>query len=62
MSPFRRLLLHAHATGPNPVKIAIILEELQIPYEVKYWQFGDDAENRVKGASFLRINENGRVP
>ena len=56
------LTLHAHGTGPNPYKVAILLEELSLPYEVKLWQFGDDANNGVKGSNFLKINENGRVP
>lgn len=56
------LLLHAHATGPNPLKIAIALEALGLPYDVKQWEFGDDPKNGVKGEAFTRINENGRVP
>ncbi|KAH7073427.1 glutathione S-transferase [Paraphoma chrysanthemicola] len=56
------LVLHAHATGPNPIKIAIILESLSIPYDVRMWEFGDDPNNGVKGTAFLKINENGRVP
>lgn len=56
------LVLHAHATGPNPIKIALALEALHLPYTVKQWQFGDDPNNGVKGKAFLRINENGRVP
>lgn len=55
------LKLHAHATGPNPYKIAIVLEALHVPYEVKMWEFGD-GPNGVKGPEFLKINENGRVP
>lgn len=55
------LVLHAHNTGPNPYKIAVALELLDLPYEVKLWQFGD-ADNGVKGKQFLKINENGRVP
>lgn len=62
MSPIIPLTLHAHSTGPNPIKVAMALQYLQVPYEVKQWQFGDDAENGVKGAKFLQINENGRVP
>ncbi|KAI9043114.1 glutathione S-transferase family protein [Aspergillus affinis] len=62
MSSIKPLVLHAHSTGPNPIKVAIALQYLQVPYEVKQWQFGDDAENGVKGAKFLQINENGRVP
>ncbi|KAJ4246311.1 hypothetical protein NW762_013662 [Fusarium torreyae] len=56
------LLLHAHATGPNPLKIAMALEALRLPYSVKMWQFGDDPKDGVKGEAFLKINENGRVP
>lgn len=60
-SNIKPLVLHAHGTGPNPYKIAIALEILDIPYEVKLWQFGD-APNGVKGPQFLKINSNGRVP
>ncbi|EME79907.1 uncharacterized protein MYCFIDRAFT_37449 [Pseudocercospora fijiensis CIRAD86] len=60
MSP-KPLTLHAHGTGPNPYKIAAALEFLQVPYQVKLWQFGA-AKNGVKGPIFLKINENGRVP
>lgn len=56
------LVLHAHASGPNPVKIAIALESLKIPYKVKMWDFSDNPETGVKGTKFLQINENGRVP
>ena len=56
------LILHAHATGPNPIKIAIALEALKLPYRVQQWEFGDNPERGVKGAAFLKINENGRVP
>ncbi|KAI1803498.1 glutathione S-transferase [Daldinia bambusicola] len=58
----RPLTLHAHATGPNPIKIAAALEFLALPYAIKMWEFGDDPEKGVKGAAFLRVNENGRVP
>lgn len=61
-SNIKPLILHAHATGPNPIKLAIVLEYLSLPYDVKMWEFGDDAEKGVKGAAFLKINENGRVP
>jgi glutathione S-transferase len=61
-SKIKPLILHAHTTGPNPIKIAIALETLKLPYEVKLWEFGDNAENGLKGAKFLEINENGRVP
>lgn len=56
------LILHAHATGPNPIKVAIVLEFLSLAYEIKMWDFGDDPSKGVKGVSFTKINENGRVP
>jgi len=58
----RPLLLHAHHDGPNPIKIAIALEFLEIPYRVQLWEGGDNPEKGVKGAAFLKITENGRVP
>ncbi|KAI5244809.1 thioredoxin-like protein [Aureobasidium subglaciale] len=61
-SSLKPLVLHAHTTGPNPIKIAIALEKLGLPYSVKLWEFGDDSENGLKGSKFLAINENGRVP
>ena len=62
MSTLKPLILHAHATGPNPIKVAIVLEFLSLPYTVKMWDFGDDPKKGVKGAAFLNINENGSVP
>jgi glutathione S-transferase len=56
------LVLHAHASGPNPVKVAMALEALHVPYTVKQWEFGDNPDNGVNGTTFLKINENGRVP
>lgn len=43
------------------LRVAILLEALSIPYNVKLWEFGD-ASNGVKGPNFTKINENGRVP
>ncbi|THX46485.1 glutathione S-transferase [Aureobasidium pullulans] len=55
------LILHAHATGPNPYKVAAVLEALDLPYNVKLWTFASDSHG-VKGPEFLAINPNGRVP
>ena len=55
MAATKPLVLHAHATGPNPYKIAIALEMLQVPYDVQLWQLGDNPENGVKSAKFLKI-------
>lgn len=47
--------------GPNPLKVAILLEKLGLSYDVVPLDFGDDAEKGVKG-KFLKVNPNGRVP
>lgn len=60
-SSLKPLTLHAHGTGPNPYKVAILLEYLKLPYHVKLWTFADDSHG-VKGSEFLGINPNGRVP
>ncbi|GFN13727.1 glutathione S-transferase family protein [Aspergillus tubingensis] len=43
--------------GPNPWKVIVILEELQVPYLIESFKFDD-----VKKAPFININPNGRVP
>jgi hypothetical protein len=45
------------ATGPNPRKVAILLEALRLPFQLRLWGFGD-AQIGVKGLAFLKINEN----
>ena len=62
MSSLKPLVLHAHSTGPNPIKIAAALEFLSLPYTIKMWDFSDNPSTGVKGSTFLSINENGRVP
>jgi glutathione S-transferase len=57
----RPLTLHAHSTGPNPYKVAILLEALNIAYTVKLWDFSSTSAG-VKGPEFTAINPNGRVP
>jgi hypothetical protein len=56
------LVLHSFATSPNPLKIAIALELLRLPYRVQIWEFGSDPTIGVKGAKFAPLSENGRVP
>ncbi|KAL8855668.1 MAG: hypothetical protein Q9178_007679 [Gyalolechia marmorata] len=55
------LILHGHHTGPNPYKVQLVLENLNLPYEYKLWVLGDGKKS-VKSAEFLQVNENGRVP
>jgi len=43
--------------GPNPWKVVFVLEELNIPYEIKSFAFAE-----VKKKPFTDINPNGRVP
>jgi glutathione S-transferase len=49
--------LYGHVLGPNPWKVAIILEELNIPYETEYMDFGV-----LKQEPFISVNPNGRTP
>ncbi|GKZ25366.1 glutathione S-transferase, nitrogen catabolite repression regulator [Aspergillus brasiliensis] len=44
-------------SGPNPWKVIVILEELNIPYKINSFGFED-----VKKPPFTNINPNGRVP
>jgi len=43
--------------GPNPPKVAIMLGELGVPYEVNPIPFSD-----IKKPEYLAINPNGRLP
>lgn len=43
--------------GPNPLKVAFILEELSIPYEIVPIPISD-----VKTPEYLAVNPNGRLP
>ncbi|KAK8922640.1 glutathione-s-transferase theta, gst [Metarhizium anisopliae] len=57
MASLKTMTLHSHAGGPNPWKVAIILEELGLPYEHKFLDF-----KQVKEEPFISLNPNGRVP
>ncbi|KAF2266171.1 glutathione S-transferas-like protein [Lojkania enalia] len=43
--------------GPNPPKVAMVLEELGVPYEVLHISFPD-----LKKPEYLAVNPNGRMP
>ncbi|KAI0456311.1 glutathione S-transferase II [Xylaria acuta] len=43
--------------GPNPWKVVLVLEELQVPYEIKSIKF-----EHIKKKPFIDLNPNGRVP
>lgn len=51
------VILYSHPYGPNPWKVAIILEELNLPYETRFVSFQD-----VKKEPFIKLNPNGRLP
>jgi len=57
MSSTKPIKLYSHAGGPNPWKVAIILNALSIPYETEMMQFPD-----LKKEPFEKLNPNGRVP
>lgn len=44
-------------TGPNPPKVIMILEELEVPYNIEAIELSD-----VKKPEYLAINPNGRLP
>ena len=52
------IVLYGHGGTPNPIKVAILLEELGIPFEVKAL----DMKTELKAEPYLSINPNGRVP
>ena len=58
----KSILLHGHVSSPNPLKVAIALEYLGVPYEVKIWDISGDPHRGVKGEDFNKISPNGRVP
>lgn len=43
--------------GPNPAKVQVVLEELDIKYETESVGFAD-----LKGPEYTKINPNGRLP
>jgi glutathione S-transferase len=57
MSSLKPITLYSHATGPNPWKVAILLEELQIPYKNEFLDMAVMHE-----APFTDVTPNGRVP
>ncbi|KIJ53970.1 hypothetical protein M422DRAFT_24965 [Sphaerobolus stellatus SS14] len=56
-----KVTLFGHGQTPNPPKIAILLEELGVEYELVNKEM-NDGPNGIKGEAFLKINPNGRVP
>lgn len=57
MSDLKPLILYSNRVGSNPWKVAIILEELSLPYEHHFIAFKD-----MKVEWYEALNPNGRVP
>ncbi|KAI1503187.1 URE2 protein [Biscogniauxia marginata] len=57
MANLKPIVLHGHFSAPNPWKVVIILESLNIPYEHKFVDIAD-----VKKEPFILVNPNGRLP
>jgi glutathione S-transferase len=56
-SQIKPIKVWGRGPSPNPLKIAIILKELNIPYEIVHVPFED-----IKKPEYVAINPNGRLP
>ncbi|KAH7325627.1 glutathione-s-transferase [Stachybotrys elegans] len=56
-SSIKPLILYSHTKGPNPWKVALVLEELDIPYDSRYLEFEE-----TKIEPYLSLNPNGKLP
>jgi len=57
MASLKPITLYGHATGPNPWKVAMVFEELHVPYEMKFIAMAD-----LKKPPYEKICINGRSP
>ena len=53
-------LISVSGPAPNPWKVAMVIEELGLPWELCALE-GDFLQS-VKGEPFIKFNPNGRVP
>lgn len=51
------ITLYSHGAGPNPWKVVMVFQELDIPYTENFVDFPD-----MKKEPFESVNPNGRVP
>jgi glutathione S-transferase len=56
-SELKPLNLYGGGRGPNPWKVAILLDELSLPYETTFTPYAN-----LKAPEFEKVNPNGRVP
>lgn len=57
MESLKSFLLYYKGPSPNPWKVAIILEELSLP-----WTLVPVQPSELKSEPFISLNPNGRVP
>lgn len=57
MASLKPITLYGHVGGPNPWKVAMVAEELGVPYDFKILEFPE-----MKKEPYEKINPNGRVP
>ena len=57
MSATKPIILYSHTRGPVPWRVAIILEELNVPYENKFPESGE-----MDSEPFKSINPNSKAP
>ncbi|KAI0659285.1 glutathione S-transferase C-terminal-like protein [Cubamyces menziesii] len=55
----KQFTLYGDVAGPNPLKVAIVLEELGLEYDVVSV---DIFKNEHKGPEYTKLNPNGRLP
>ncbi|KAF2832833.1 URE2 protein [Ophiobolus disseminans] len=53
----KEILIYGHASGPNPWKVIMVLEELELPYKHKLLEMSE-----IKQEPYIHLNPNGRVP
>ena len=53
------MLKFYYNTAPNPMKVALLLEELGLPYELETFQLGD---KKMRAPEYLAVHPLGRVP
>ncbi|KAL1942639.1 hypothetical protein VTO73DRAFT_4879 [Trametes versicolor] len=59
MSSRKQFTLHGDVTGPNPLKVAVVLEELGLEYDIVNINV---RTGEHKNPEYLKLNPNGRVP
>jgi glutathione S-transferase len=57
LAQMQPLKLYSHKMGPNPWKVALILEELSLPYVSEYLEFAN-----AKVEPYVLLNPNGKLP